>query len=99
MSTLTIDANAKPIQVLRPTSTSKIAISGTSNAANSIATGVRVARIVATVGCFYKIVGPAAVTDAYLPAHTIEYIHVYGGENIAVITEGGTGSAYITDMV
>jgi len=99
MSTLTIDANAKPIQVLRPTSTSKIAISGTSNAANSIATGTRVARIVATVDCFYKIVGPAAVTDAYLPANTIEYIHVYGGENIAVITGGASGSAYITDMV
>ena len=99
MSTLTIDANAKPIQVLRPTSTSKIAISGTSNAANSIATGVRVARIIATVDCFYKIVGPAAVTDAYLPANTIEYVHVYGGENIAVITAGGTGSAYVTDMV
>ena len=99
MSTLTIDSNAKPIQVLRPTSTSKIAISGTSNAANSIATGVRVARIVATVDCFYKIVGPAAVTDAYLPANTIEYVHVYGGEKIAVITGGASGSAYITDMV
>lgn len=99
MSTLTIDANAKPIQVLRPTSTSKIAISGTSNAANSIATGVRVARIIATVDCFYKIVGPATVTDAYLPANTIEYVHVYGGENIAVITGGATGHVYITDMV
>ena len=99
MSTLTVDANSKPIQVLRPTTTSKITISGTSNAANSLGSGTRVARIVATVDCFYKIVGPAAVTDAYLPANTIEYVHVYGGENIAVITGGATGSVYITDMV
>ena len=99
MSTLTVDANSKPIQVLRPTTTSKVAISGTSNAANSLGAGTRVARIVADVDCFYKIVGPAAVTDAYLPANTIEYVHVYGGENIAVITGCATGSVYITDMV
>jgi len=99
MTTLTIDANAKPIQVLRPTTTSKITISGTSNAANSIGAGARVARIVATVDCFYKIIGPATIADAYLPANTIEYIHVYGGENVAVITTGASGSAYITDMV
>ena len=99
MSTMTIDGNAKPIQVLRPTTTSKVAISGSSNAANSIGSGTRVARIVATVDCFYKIVGPAAVTDAYLPANTIEYVHVYGGENIATITAGASGHVYITDMV
>ena len=46
MSTLTIDANAKPIQVLRPATTSKVSISGTSNAANNPATNVRVQRII-----------------------------------------------------
>ena len=99
MSKMAIDANAKPIQVLRPANTSKVSISGTSNAANSTGTGIRVARVVSTVDCFYKMAGPSTTSDAFLPANTIEYVHVYGGENIAFITEGGTGSAYVTDMV
>ena len=99
MSTLTIDANAKPIQVLRPATTSKVSISGTSNAANNPATNVRVQRIIYTVDCFYKMAGPSTVSDAFLPANTIEYVHVYSGDNIAFITAGGTGSVYVTDMV
>ena len=99
MSKLARDVNTKAIQVLRPATTSKVSISGSSNAANSTGADIRVARVISTVDCFYKMAGPSTTSDAFLPANTIEYVHVYEGDNIAFITAGGTGSAYVTDMV
>jgi hypothetical protein len=98
MSKLARDVNTKAIQVLRPSTVSKVSTSGTPPS-SAIAANIRVARIISTVDCFYKIAGPSTTSDAFLPANTIEYVHVYEGDNIAFITAGGTGSAYVTDMV
>jgi|TARA_B110000879_G_scaffold70347_1_gene98267 hypothetical protein len=99
MSTLTIDANAKPIQVLRPTTVSKVSTSGTAASATAIVAGIRVARIVSDSDCFYSVTGTATTSSSYLPANAIEYVHVFTGDTVSVILASGTGSAYITSMV
>ena len=99
MSTLTIDANAKPIQVLRPTTVSVVSLSGSAASATAIAAGIRVARIVSDTDCFYSVTGTATTSSSYLPANAIEYIHVFTGDTVSVITSGSSGSAYITSMV
>ena len=99
MSTLTIDANAKPIQVLRPTTVSVVSLSGSAASATATATGIRVARIVSDTDCFYSVTGTATTSSSYLPANAIEYIHVFTGDTVSVITSGSSGSAYITSMV
>jgi len=99
MSTLTIDKNSKPIQVLRPTTVRVVSISGTASAGAAFSNSVRVARIVATTDCFYRVTGAATTSHNYLPANTIEYIHIYDGDAISLITSGGTGTAYVSAMV
>ena len=99
MSTLTIDANAKPIQVLRPTTVSVVSLSGFAASATATAAGIRVARIVSDTDCFYSVTGTATTSSSYLPANAIEYIHVFTGDTVSVITSGSSGSAYITSMV
>ena len=99
MSTLTIDANAKPIQVLRPTTVSVVSLSGSAASATATAAGIRVARIVSDTDCFYSVTGTATTSSSYLPANAIEYVHVYTGDTVSVITSGSSGSAYITSMV
>jgi hypothetical protein len=99
MSTLTIDANAKPIQVLRPTTVSVVSLSGSAASATATAAGIRVARIVSDTDCFYSVTGTATTSSSYLPANAIEYIHVFTGDTVSVITSGSSGSAYITSMV
>lgn len=99
MTTLTIDKNAKPIQVLRPTTVSKVSISGTAASATAVAGGVRVVRLVSTVDCYYSVEGTATTSSNYLPANAIEYVHVFGGDTVSTITDGGTGSIFVTSMV
>ena len=99
MSKMAIDVNAKPIQVLRPSTVSKVSISGTAAAATAIAADIRVARLVATTDCFYSVTGTATASSSFLPANAIEYIHVYEGDVVSTITEGGTGSIFVTSMV
>lgn len=100
MSTLTIDANAKPIQVLRPTTVSVVSLSGSAASAPATAAGIRVARIVSDTDCFYSVTGTATTSSSsYLPANAIEYIHVFTGDTVSVITSSSSGSAYITSMV
>jgi hypothetical protein len=100
MSTLTIDSNAKPIQVLRPLSTSTRSLSGTAASATAISAASRVARIVATTDCFYNVTTTATVSNSvYLPAGTVEFVHVFAGDTISFITSGATGTAYISEMV
>jgi hypothetical protein len=99
MSKLARDVNTKAIQVLRPSTVSKVSISGTAASSSAIAANIRVARIVSTSDCFYSVEGTATTSSSYLPANAIEYIHVYEGDTVSVITDGTTGSAYITSMV
>lgn len=99
MSKLAIDVNAKPVQVLRPSTVSKVSISGTAAASSAIAANIRVARLVSTVDCYYSVDGTATTSSTYLPANAIEYIHVYEGDTVSTITDGGTGSIFVTSMV
>tara|TARA_R110000782_G_scaffold126592_2_gene218182 strand:+ start:32 stop:334 length:303 start_codon:yes stop_codon:yes gene_type:complete len=100
MSTLTIDANAKPIQVLRPKFTKPYTISGSATVSGfTIGAGIRVARIVSKIDCHYNVEGVATTSTVFLPAGVIEYIHVYEGDQISIVTSGVTGSAYVTTMV
>jgi carbon monoxide dehydrogenase subunit G len=99
MSKMAIDANAKPIQVLRPTTTYTVNVSGSAAASSAISANVRVARIITTAPVYYSVTGTATTSSAYLPSETIEYIHVYEGDTVSFITDGSTGVAYVTEMV
>ena len=99
MSSLTLDKNKKPVQVLRPTTVSVVSLSGSAASATATAAGIRVARIVSDTDCFYSVTGTATTSSSYLPANAIEYIHVFTGDTVSVITSGSSGSAYITSMV
>lgn len=99
MSKLARDVNTKAIQVLRPSTVSKVSTSDTAASSSAIAANIRVARIISDSDCFYSVEGTATTSSSYLPANTIEYIHVYEGDTVSVILASGTGSAYITSMV
>ena len=99
MSKLARDANSAPIQVLRPTTVTRISVSGTAAGTAGIPEGVRVVRVVSPVDCFYSVTGAATTSSTYLPANAIEYIHVYENNVVSVITSGVTGFAYVTQMV
>jgi hypothetical protein len=99
MSTMAIDSNAKPIQVLRPTATEKNAVSGTAVAATAVSEGTRVVRIVSTVDVHYSLLGTATANSTFLPANAIEYVHVFTGDVFSLITSGGTGNVHLTAMV
>ena len=99
MSKLAIDVNAKPVQVLRPSTVSKVTTSGTAASSSAIGANIRVARIVSDKDCFYSVEGTATTSSSYLPANAIEYIHVYEGDTVSIILASGSGSAYVTSMV
>jgi len=96
MSRLARDTNSAPIQCLRPGSTQTVSVSGT--AASSTAVSQRVARIVATTDVHISISGTATVSSYYIPANTVEFIHTYSGDTISFITDGSTGTAYVSEM-
>ena len=97
MSRLARDTGAAPIQCLRPGSAQTVAVSGTAAASTSIT--ARVTRIVATVDVHISVSGTATVSDYYIPANTVEFIHTYNGDTISFITDGSTGTAYVSEMI
>lgn len=98
MTKLALDGNAKPIQVLRPESTTVLSVSGTAADSSAITGDVRVIRLVSTVDCFYTLNATATTSDVFLPANSIEYIHIYDRDYVSVITGGTAGSTYVTEM-
>jgi len=101
MSKLAIDRNSKGIQVLKPSSTETVSVSGTaaSNTALDSSGAVRVQRIVSDANIFYDLTGTATTSSVYLPAGVVEYIHVTDADQFSFITGGSTGTVYVTDMV
>ena len=97
MSRLARDSGAAPIQCLRPGTTQTVSVSGTAAASTSITQ--RVTRIVATVDVHISVSGTATVSDYYIPANTVEFIHTYNGDTISFITDGTTGTAYVSEMI
>jgi hypothetical protein len=96
MSRLARDSGAAPIQCLRPGAAQTVSVSGT--AASSTAVSQRVARIVATTDVHVSVSGTATTSDFYMPANTVEYIHTFDGDTISFITDGTTGTAYVSEM-
>jgi len=99
MSNLIMDGNSKGIQVLKPNTTEKVAISDTAAPATAVAAGIDVLRLVADVDCFYSTVGTATTSSVFLPATMIEFIGVRQGTILSVITASGSGSIYVTEMI
>jgi hypothetical protein len=97
--TMAVDANAKPIPVMKPVSTEKLALTTAAASAASRTFTTNVLRIVADVGCFYRLDGTATTSHAYLPVDTVEYIKCETGDTLSVILASGTGSMYISEMV
>lgn len=98
-SILPPDANAKPIPVLKPISTEKLAITTTAASAATRNLSTNVMRIIADTPCFYRLDGTATTSHVYLPADTIEYIKVEPDDTLSVITATGSGSMYISECV
>lgn len=96
MSRLARDSGASPIQCLRPGAAQTVAVSGT--AASSTSLTQRVTRIVATTDVHVSVSGTATTSDFYMPANTVEYIHTFNGDTISFITNGTTGTAYVSEM-
>jgi len=96
MSRLAKDTNSAPIQCLRPGATQTVSVSGT--AASSTSISQRVTRIVATVDVHISVSGTATVSSYYIPANTVEFIHTFSGDTISFITDGSTGTAYVSEM-
>jgi hypothetical protein len=96
MTRLAKDTNAASIQVLRPTTTDSVSISGT--AATSAITA-DVTRIVSDTDCFYSLVGTATTSSVFLPAYVVEFVHTYSDDTLSIITSSATGTAYVTHMI
>ena len=97
MANLAKDADAKGIQVLRPTTTEAVAVSGT--VATSTAFTQDIVRVVSNTDCFYSLVGTATTSSVFLPAYVVEFVHTYAGDTLSVITSGAAGTIYLTEMV
>jgi hypothetical protein len=97
MSRLARDSGAAPIQCLRPGTTQTVNVSGT--AASSTSITQRVTRIVADVDVHISISGTATTSSYLIPANTVEFIHTYTGDTISFITDGTTGTAYVSEMI
>ena len=95
---LALDGNAKPIQVLRPSTTTTVSVSGVAASTSAITGDVRVIRIVSTVDINYVLNGTATTSDVYLPSGSIEYIHILDRDYVSVISGGTAGTVYITEM-
>jgi len=105
MTRLVYDQLGKPIPVLsfRDGNTQTVSVSGTSaRVTTAFLDKTRVVRIVCTEPSHYQ-VGPSAgnpaadTGDTYLPAETIEYVGVNGGDKIAFIEAGTGGTAFVTE--
>ena len=84
---------------LRPVTTSKVAMSGTSAQSSAIGANIQYVRLVADANCHYNIgVNPTATTSTvYLPANEIETIKISEGEKVAGIC--ASGKLYVTSLV
>jgi len=83
---------------LRPKSTSKVTMSGSSAQSSAIGANIQYVRLAADAACHYEIgVNPTATTSTvYLPANEIEIIKISEGEKVAGIC--ASGNLYVTSL-
>ena len=96
---LPTDFNASPVQVLRPTSTEALAVSGTAASAAALSTPTRVLRLICNQPVYISLDGTATTSSMYLPADAVEFIKVNAYDVLSAILASGTGTLYITEMV
>ena len=99
MSRLARDANAAPIQCLRPSTTYTVTVGVESTSIPAITQ--RIVRIAATQPLHFKLNAAATTSDCYLPAGAVEFIHTFDGDVIHFIkeTDADVGTAFITEMI
>lgn len=101
MTFLAKDSNGHHIQAIRPGTAQKVAytnVAGQSTAFGGNTTIIQVA--MTTTGFFAVGPNPTAVADGtctYLPADTITFVSVNGGEKISFIRLTGSGDGYVTE--
>ncbi len=81
---------------LRPLTTSKVPMSGSSAQSSAIGDNISFIRLVSDVSCHYAIgTNPTATTSSiYLPADDVEIIKISAGEKVAAIA--ASGNLYVT---
>ena len=84
------------VPAFRHKGTEELSISGTSAQAAAFSSTTKVVRITADVNCYIRYNGTATGSDARLPAGAVEYIGVRPNDRLNVITDGDTGSIWIT---
>lgn len=87
--------------VYRPVTTQKVTTSGTSAAtSNAIGNGIYVVRLVCTEECYIAIgASPTATAnDFLLPADTVEYFGIRGGQKVAALQVSTGGTLFVTEM-
>jgi len=97
MSVLAKDANSYAIQTLRPSGTEAFAVSGSASSSSALSTNV--VRLYSTVDCFFEVTGTATTSSTPLPAGAVEFVRVEDTDVLSVITGGGTGTFYVTEMI
>lgn len=88
------------LPTLRWGTTQKVSISGSSAAtSNAVGSGIQQVRLMSTVACYIKVAGtPTATTsDPLLAPYVPEYIEIKPGEKVAAITDGASGSLFVTE--
>ena len=88
------------LPVIRPGTTQKLAVGSTSTATPA-PVGGSVVRLLSTVDC-HILFGPSPVADTtclFLPASTPEYFACHPADLMAVISDGSSGSVYITPAI
>lgn len=83
---------------LRPVTTSKVTMSGSSAQSSAMGASIQYARLVSDANCHYAIgTNPTATTSSvYLPAGEIEVIKISEGEKVAGICL--SGNLYVTSL-
>jgi hypothetical protein len=83
---------------LRPKSTSKVTMSGSSVQSSAIGANIQYVRLVADANCHFEIgVNPTAtISTVYLPANEIDIIKISEGEKVAAIC--ASGNLYVTSL-
>ena len=92
------DTTTAPVQALKLGTTQSISYSAT--AGNSLPVAAQWVRVMSTTYCHIRIGtgATAVVTDAPLPANTIEYLQIYPGERVSAVRDAADGTLFVTEV-
>lgn len=95
---LPVDGNHNPVPALRPISTERLTLSGSSVATAAATTEATIIRVISNADTFIAVgANPTATQSSmYLPANTPEYIALASGDKLAALSSSSTGFMYVT---